>query len=60
MLHCLYYSFEFNESKEKLKVVFCWFSAIKNIGTPLSSSNLNKNRETLVFLCLDKSLPMGL
>ena len=40
MLPYLYYYVTFNESKEKFKIVFCYFSAIKNIVASLSSSNL--------------------
>ena len=36
MLHCLYYSIRFNEPKGKLRMVFCCFSARKNIFAPLS------------------------
>ena len=39
MLHDLHYSVTNNESREKFRIVFCYFSAIKNIVAPLSSSN---------------------
>ena len=41
MFHCLHYSGTFNESKEKFRIVFCCFSAIKNILAPSSSSNFS-------------------
>ena len=31
MFYFLYYCVTINESKEKLRIVFCYFSAIKNI-----------------------------
>ena len=63
MLNYLYYSVTINESKEKLKKVFCSFSETKIIAAALSSSNFSVKLiccGILVFGCLDKSLPMSL
>ena len=35
----LYYSVTINTFKEKFRIVFCYFSVIKNLGAPLSYSN---------------------
>ena len=40
MFHYLYYSVAINESKEKFRIVFCCFSAIKIIIAWTSSSNI--------------------
>ena len=53
--HCLLYSVTTNESKEKFKINFCFFSEIKNIA-PLSSYNFPAK---LIF-CLNKSIPVSL
>ena len=63
MFHCLHYYVKINESKEKLRIVFCCFSAIKNIAAVSSSSNFLVKlfcEEILVFVCLDKSMPINL
>ena len=40
MFHCLYYSATINESKEEtFRIVFCCFSAIKNIVALLATNN---------------------
>ena len=39
MFQCLNYSITFNKSKEKFRIIFCCFSAIKNFDTALSSSS---------------------
>ena len=59
----LYYSVTINESKEKLGIDFCCFSAIKNIVAPSSSSNFSTKLiywGVLVFVCLDKSISISL
>ena len=45
MFHYLYYSVTISEFKEKFRIVFCCFSAIKNIVTP-SSPNFPANERT--------------
>ena len=62
MSHYLYYSVTINESKEILKIIFCYFSAIKNIVAPSSSSNFlvkSVSSGKLVFVCLDKCILMS-
>ena len=53
----------FNESTEKFEKAFCSFSAVKNIFAT-SSSSICPTKLTcsgiLVFVCLGKSMPMGL
>ena len=52
-----------SESKEKFKIVFCCFSAIKNNVASSYSSNSPVKLicwEILVFACLDRSMPMSL
>ena len=52
-----------NESKEKLKIVFCCFLAVRNITAPSSFSNFPTKLicwEILVLVCLDKSVPVRL
>ena len=39
VFHCWYYSVKINEFKEKFRIVFCCFSAIKNVFEPSSSSS---------------------
>ena len=39
MFNYLYYSVIINEFKEKFRIAFCCFSAIKYMVAPLSSSN---------------------
>ena len=61
--YCLCYSFTFNGSKEKFRIVFCYFSVIKNIVAPLSSSNFSVKsicRGIVKFVRLDKSMLMSL
>ena len=61
MFHCLYYSVTINQSKEKFRMVFCCFSAIKNIVAALSFSNFPVKLffwEILVFVCLHKFMPI--
>ena len=41
MFHYLYYTDTIKESKEKFKIVFCWFPAIKNILALSSSPNFS-------------------
>ena len=62
MLYCLYYSVTFNESKEEFKIVFCCFLTIKNNVMPSSSNFPSKliYWGILVFVCLDKSIPISL
>ena len=63
MFHYLYYSVTINESKEKCRIVFCCFTAIKNIVAPSSSSNFPVKLICCgisVFLWLDKYKPMSL
>ena len=63
MFQCLTYSITFNESKEKFRIVFCCFSAIKNFDTALSSSSFPiklVDLEIITFVCLDKSIPVSL
>ena len=54
-----YYSVTINESKETFRIVFCCFSAIKDIVAPSSTSNPSVKlifREIFIFICLDKSM----
>ena len=63
MCDCLYYSVSINDSKEKFRIDFCCFSAIKNIYAPSSSSNFPAKLicwGIVVFPCLDKSVPISL
>ena len=58
MFRCLYYSVAINESKEKLRIVFCCFPTTKNTVVP-SSSNFHSKLicwEISIFFCLDKSM----
>ena len=62
MSHYLHYSVTINESKEILKRIFCYFSAIKNTVPPSSSSNFlvkSVSSGKLVFVCLDKCILMS-
>ena len=64
-LICVYegYSVTINESKEKFRIDFCCFSAIKNIVVPSSSSNFLAKLiclGILVFVCLDESILVSL
>ena len=62
MFYCLYYSVSINEPEEKFRITFCYFSIIKNIVAPSSPSNLSVKLVfwgILVFVCLDKSMPMS-
>ena len=62
MFHCLYYSVTINEFKEKFRVAFCCFSAIKAIVAPSFYSNFPTKlirRGIIVFVCLDKSIPIS-
>ena len=59
----LYYSMTINESKEKFRIVFCCFSAIKSIAAPSSFSYFPTKLicwGILAFVCVDKSIPMSL
>ena len=40
MFHYLQHSVKINEPKEKFRIVFCFFAAIKNIVAPSYSSNI--------------------
>ena len=62
MFHYLYHYVTINESKEKLTIVFYCFSATKNIVASSSSNFPTKLIccGILVFVCLDKSIPISL
>ena len=56
IFYSLCFSVAFNQSKEKFKVVFCYFSVIKNIVSPSPPSNLPTKLifwGILIFICLD-------
>ena len=59
----LYCSVTIDESKEKFGIVFCSYLETQSVVAPSSSSNFPRKEiisEILVFVCLDKSLPMSL
>ena len=61
MFYYLYYPVTMNKSKEKFRIVFCFFSAIKHIVAPSSSSNFPTKLIYLgmiVSVCLDKAIPI--
>ena len=63
MFHYLYYYVTINESKEKFRIVFCCFSAMKDIFVTSSSSIFPVKLiccGIFVFVCLGKSIPMSL
>ena len=63
MFHYLYYSITTDEPKEKFRIVFYYFLAIKNIVAPSCSFNFPTKlicSGMLVFICLDKSIPKSL
>ena len=63
MLHYLYYTVTINESKEKFRPDSRCFSAVKDIVAPSSSYNFPMKLfcwGILVFVCLDKPMPMSL
>ena len=63
MFSCLYFNITINEPKEEFRTVFCSFSEIKNVASPLCSSSFPMNLipwGILLFDCLDRSMPMSL
>ena len=53
MFYNFYCSATFNESKEKLKIAFSYFSAIKDIALPSSFSNFPVNLIFWVIFVFD-------
>ena len=62
MLHYLYHSVAINEPKEKFRIAFCCFSAIKNIvaASPFNFPTKSICWGILVFVYPDKSIPLSL
>ena len=62
IFHYLCYSVTSNESKEKFRMIFCCFLAMKNVAPSFSSNFPVKLicRGILALVCLDKSVSRSL